>query len=260
MKIGIVLDRLADRSWGEVRETAQRAEASGIDALYLRDQGGGGGDPLLTAASLATATTGLRVTAEIRLGACHPVHIAEKVTVADNCLAGRLGIVLISGESPPDGSAPDDAAPDDARLAEAADIIGLALRASPFRYEGAYWRVPARLPENDQARWTALRVTPAPVQPALPVSTQIPLIRPWRVGEVDRLAAELSRLQDGLGLDEAFLALDEAPSASWRHSDLCAVRRELWPRVQLSTLPDGLSDFWRRHYPRRAAEEAHRVD
>jgi hypothetical protein len=37
-----------------------------------------------------------------------------------------------------------------------------------------------------------------------------------------------------------------APSGhgAWNDEDFRAIRRQLWPRVQLGVLPVGLTDFW----------------
>jgi hypothetical protein len=276
MRIAVVLDRLAERSWTEIKTIAERAESHGIDSLYLRPGGEEPTDALLAAASLATVTSALRLTIEIPLGKCHPVHLAEKVAVTDNCLGGRAGVVLTHEHA--------------GELAEAARILTAALRARPFTFEGQHWTIPARRQENIGARWTSVRVTPAPVQPVVPVSLAGPAatqaasasrlaflgedsdnaadlaalwrhvepaadpagdaqtlrraaIRRWpgadRIPEIER---RLRADQDAFGLEEALLV--PPGHGTWNDEEFRAIRRQLWPRVQLGVLPVGLTDFW----------------
>lgn len=273
MRIGVVLDQLGTRAWSEIRGVAEQAEASGHDSVFLR-AGAPGGDTLTVAASLAAVTSRIRIGVETEVS-CHPVHLAEKIAVADNCLAGRLSVVLRSSS--------------EVELAEATMIITEALRTRPFAFAGERWTVPALRPENSDVDGTTVRVTPAPVQPVVPllVSGAHAVTAARRtatgfLGDVDDPSDELTRrwrevegalpvtgatmhrvavrgwrgrdavdsLVDSLQVDQQAFGLEEAlllPSTgSWSGHELRAVRQQLWPRLQLTTLPAGLVEYWQR--------------
>jgi len=156
MRLGVVLPSPTRVGWPEAARIAAEADAAGLDAVLVEAEPGR--DALMVASSLAARTRTLRVAAEVAVGQ-HPVHLAERVAVADQCLAGRLVLVLRS-----------DAACG-AELGETREILSLALSSRPFRYSGQRWTVPARLPENDGAGWSHVRVTPSPAQFILPIWT-----------------------------------------------------------------------------------------
>lgn len=270
MRIGVVLDELAQRSWADISATAEEADCIGVDSLYLAEDGAGS-DPFIAAASLAAVTSHVRVVAETSIRG-HPVHLAEKIAVADNCLRGRLSVVLRHE--------------DQRTLAEAAQIITAALRAKPLSFAGTQWTVPASLPANAGVAWDSIRVTPAPVQANLPVSVigtyaadtaaqvgvpfvgqanqdERALMTQWHdlsaalgVGQrwmersakrvyapsmdVPELTAQLTSERAAFGLEHVYLQRQ----GPWSKRDLHMVRRALWPRMQLDEIPLGLSDYW----------------
>lgn len=151
MRIGVVLP--ADLVQPDRMRLAAQSDALGLD--HLQVEGSSRVDPLLTAASLAAATRWTRIVAEVSVG-LHPVHLAERICVADQSLAGRLTVVLRSRG-------------DAGELAETVALLQEALAPRPVRHRGQRWQVPAELPENDAATWSSVRVTPGPVQPQLPI-------------------------------------------------------------------------------------------
>jgi alkanesulfonate monooxygenase SsuD/methylene tetrahydromethanopterin reductase-like flavin-dependent oxidoreductase (luciferase family) len=137
---------------------AREAEEAGIDLAWLPADGDSV-NALLSAAAIAAQTTTLRLAAAVTVGG-HPLGIAEAAAVADNCSAGRVILVLRD---------PGDAG----LLAETTDVIIAAAAPRPFRHEGERWKIPANLPENDQAEERII-LAPTFVQTDLPVWLQGP--------------------------------------------------------------------------------------
>jgi hypothetical protein len=226
----------------------------------------------------------LRVVAEVEINAeLHPVHLAERIAVADRCLAGRLTIVLRQ-PSVDVGST---------ELAETLTILELALASRPFEHRGERWTIPARLDANDDVTWSMLTVTPSPSQFEVPIwlsgletaelaardgyvwlrdlsgiqgslrdrviGSLSGRLRPafcsWSMsvdGGVDALAtaADLASGREGWGLDLAFLPLIEAGA-----DQLDILVSRVRPRVQLAELPPGLSEFWEDTLPGDSLEQ-----
>jgi alkanesulfonate monooxygenase SsuD/methylene tetrahydromethanopterin reductase-like flavin-dependent oxidoreductase (luciferase family) len=154
MRFGVVLQ--ADRHGPPLESLTRQAlaaQAAGFDLLWL-EEGGGAGPALLTAAAIGARTSVIRLLACVRVGA-HPLEIAEGATVADNCSNGRLVLALSdAGEA--------------GMMAETADVLLSAFAARPFRSNGTHWKIPANLPENEEAE-RQITVTPPPAQLELPL-------------------------------------------------------------------------------------------
>jgi alkanesulfonate monooxygenase SsuD/methylene tetrahydromethanopterin reductase-like flavin-dependent oxidoreductase (luciferase family) len=277
MRLGVIAPDVTASGWPVWADLASRADGLGIDAIYLRADGGG--DPLLLAATLSARTSWLRVVAEVtpRAGT-HPVHLAERICVADQCLGGRLAVVL----------RPAPAEQDAGILAETLAVLDLALASRPFAHQGQHWTIPARLPANDSATWSRLSVTPQPAQLELPIwlagpdTAQLarrggyawvdeqrdgsdslagpargrvrPALRRWSTGADGRpdpasTAAALSAERDRWGMNLAFLPL-LADGADQLENLASRVR----PRVQLAELPEGLTEFWEQTLPADSLE------
>ncbi len=144
MRLGVVLQA----PW--LRDAA-RLEELGFDVAWITEAEAPA--PVVAAAALAPVTRGLRIAACVRAGA-HPVALAEEAAIADLVLGGRL-VLALEGDEP-------------SLLTETFEILQLAFAARAFTYEGAHWRIPARLPEHEGIP-ARLRVTPAPAQLDLPV-------------------------------------------------------------------------------------------
>jgi alkanesulfonate monooxygenase SsuD/methylene tetrahydromethanopterin reductase-like flavin-dependent oxidoreductase (luciferase family) len=240
-----------------------KADVLGIDAILIAPAAGD--DALILAASLAEATTDIRVVAVVPPG-LHPVHLAERIAVTDQVLAGRLVVVL-------------DCTADSGAAAETVTVLHAALAARPFRHEGQRWKIPAGLHRPTADRF---RVTPSPAQLALPLwvtgvgapavatstgATWLPRVgerpasRPWPTGaaagavrparrplarladnaiDASQTAAALLAERDDWGLD---LALLEVGGSCWA-DDVGVLARAVRPRVQMSSVPAAVDRFW----------------
>jgi hypothetical protein len=154
MRLGVVLEGAPGvAALQSLAAQACAAESVGLDFAWLAPEAGAAA--LLAASSVAASTTVLRLVARVAVGA-HPLEIAEAAVVAENCSAGRLGLVL------------ESVGRDRDLLAETTDAILAATSPRPFRHHGARWRIPANLPENEDHE-ARLAVTPYCVQPELPI-------------------------------------------------------------------------------------------
>lgn len=218
--------------------------------------------PLLVAAAVAPVVDGILLAAEVPLGDRHPIEVAEEAAVTDLAAAGRLIMV-----ARPAGH--------ETTFGEALDLLRTAWAARPFAFEGATWRVPARLPQNEHNLEERVRVTPAPLQPRLDL---------WTAGAAPDAARALGHLADHAdGLAEAWAraeatlgpALIGAPRAR-RHvfspglvdelragraafgqdwavvrasvADAARIGAEVRPHVQLDRLPAAIEAHWRLRY------------
>lgn len=150
MRVGVVLSA---PNPAERAPTAAIADDAGLDLVLI--EGTSHEDALLTASSLAHTVRWTRIAAVVPVG-MHPVHLAERICVADQVLDGRLTIVLQST------GCRDE-------LSETLEVLDKALAARPFRHRGTRWQIPANLPENHDATWRKVRITPASVQPRVPI-------------------------------------------------------------------------------------------
>ncbi|HET6691572.1 MAG TPA: LLM class flavin-dependent oxidoreductase [Miltoncostaeaceae bacterium] len=229
--------------------------------------------PLVAAAALAARVEGIRIAAEVEVGASHPIEVAEEAAVVDVASGGRLILVATPAPGRED------------RFGEALDLLRTAFAPAPFLFEGATWRVPAGLPANEHNLERRARLTPSPVQPRLelwasgagrdaaleraagflagPDDDPRDLSAAW-----DRAAAALgpagigaararrepwdgdaaalvARLRAGRAAFGQSWAVVAAPGAA-----APALSRWVRPRVQTDGLPEGLEAHWDATLPR----------
>jgi alkanesulfonate monooxygenase SsuD/methylene tetrahydromethanopterin reductase-like flavin-dependent oxidoreductase (luciferase family) len=194
------LDQTA--AFREAFETAERAEALGVDCVWLGEIHFNPvrsviSASLQVASSIATRTRRLRVgTAVSVLPLNHPLRIAEEVATLDHISEGRFefgigrsGVVrsydtygIPYGES-------------QARFREALEIIRLAWKGDPFSYEGEFYKVsnatvaptPYQKPHPPMRMAATTRETfPAVAKMGMPVFIGI------RVAEIPDLQADLA--------------------------------------------------------------------
>jgi alkanesulfonate monooxygenase SsuD/methylene tetrahydromethanopterin reductase-like flavin-dependent oxidoreductase (luciferase family) len=194
------LDQTA--AFREAFETAERAEALGVDCVWLGEIHFNPvrsviSASLQVASSIATRTRRLRVgTAVSVLPLNHPLRIAEEVATLDHISEGRFefgigrsGVVrsydtygIPYGES-------------QARFREALEIIRLAWKGEPFSYEGEFYKVsnatvaptPYQKPHPPMRMAATTRETfPAVAKMGMPVFIGI------RVAEIPDLQADLA--------------------------------------------------------------------
>lgn len=277
MRLGLVLDGSSvDTGGAELAQVAASAEEGGLDLVWLR-QDESLTDPFVAAASVAAATTGLRVGVEVEVGATHPVLLAEAAVVCDLALRGRLVLGLRAAE----GVTAEDST-------EALGIIVRSHRPRPFQSPGGRWPTPATLDANDFTEATTVRVTPAPAQSELPTwivgnstvaadfglspvvlddtsgrevwtnidaalgNAALRMSRPGIVpvamdgdrvdhrATIDRLVAS-RRAWD---LDTALLEVPMPRDAAARDRVVDSLGRVVRPRVQQDQLPHGLVSWW----------------
>lgn len=269
MRLGLLLP--PDIAAAELRAVFREADEAGLDLLAI--EGGEGRDALTTAASTVEDVRWARLVTIIDVGP-HPLHLAERICVADQVLNGRLTVVLRSAADPE-------------MLAETVEVLDQALTARPFRHSGTRWTIPGRV--NDDATAETVRVTPASVQPTVPLwltgaaatvvahEAGLPLLFSGRPDEASGLdpgqwwaetgrrwgaaalrlsrpavvvaptgihssdtaaaAAQLLSGRAAWGQDTALLRPDGRPGLVDRTARLRAA-------VQLTRLPDGLEAFW----------------
>jgi alkanesulfonate monooxygenase SsuD/methylene tetrahydromethanopterin reductase-like flavin-dependent oxidoreductase (luciferase family) len=240
MRLGLVLD-------APTAADAALAEELGFDLVWIDERSTRA--PLVTVAALAPATSSLLFAAAVGAGP-HPVILAEEATVADLACGGRLTLIL-EGE-------------DSDLLGESADLLLAALAPRPFRHEGRRWRVPAGLPEHEQAE-QRVRVMPAPAQLELTLwlgGTAAPAVAAARglgfvsAGAGDDAAAHWAAAERLLGPASArprrpaLRSVDAGPEGELDVDALvAALRRERdeWGLdVLLARLPAGLDEPARR--------------
>jgi Luciferase-like monooxygenase len=273
VRVGVVAPDVNALGWNAWSEFATHADALGVDAILLRAKSA---DSLVLAAALAGRTSWLHVVAEVEISsALHPLHLAERIAVADQCLGGRLSVVVRRSAN--------DHVP--TVLTETLAVLELALASRPFAYEGSHWTIPARLEVNSDAEWSEITVTPSPAQFQLPLwlagpdtrelaqqegyvwlreneqnlATASPESGNLRPAIIDGIttgsnlgaaetAAALADAQRTLGVNLAFVS-DVADVAA-----LETLATLVRPRVQLAELPAGLETFWESTVPADALE------
>lgn len=267
MRIGLALPHydcsMPGRSplpFDDVVECAARAEALGVDSLWVSDHlrwdlakyGGDGTrygvyDPLLVLGALARTTTRVRLGTLVLCEALRPPAVlAKALTAVDQASGGRLDVGLGAGWYEPDYAAIGMAMPSPGqritRLAEAVRIVRTLLHDGVVDFDGGVHHAHAR---ND----------PRPVQRRVPVLVG---------GKGDRLLRVVAAHADGWNtcwtwtpaayaervavLDAACTAAGRAPASVWRTLGLYALcgederdLRRRFDRLARST-PPGVLD------------------
>jgi len=130
----------------ELAETARRAEAMGIDVLVLPDHLIGQLAPIPAMATIATATTTLRMSAFVLNNDLrHPGVLAQDLASLDVLSDGRLEIAIGAGWNEAECTAiglPFDPTPvRQARLREAITVLKGCFAEGPFTFVGEHYTI-----------------------------------------------------------------------------------------------------------------------
>lgn len=244
-------------------DDAAHAEACAFDSVWVSERhfsaDGQCGAAFPLAGAVAVRTTGVRIGVLCSLGLTHPAYVAEDTATLDNLSAGRL----ILGVRRPDedawsgyGIRSEDR---DGRFRESLEILPRAWAPQPFSFEGAHFRIPARLPQNEFTHGQCeVSFTPKPAQPTIPL---------WLLAE-DRELASLAADADAHLLLPADLPLSALQPIVGtyreqrrpRPSDIVALIRHV---VVARTSQEALSmavPALRAHYERNAPPEGLSLD
>ncbi len=128
----------------ELAETARRAEAMGIDVLVLPDHLLGQLAPIPAMATIAAATTELRMAAFVLNNDLrHPAVLAQDLASLDVLSEGRLEIAIGAGWNEPEYTAiglPFDPTPiRQARLRESITVLKGCFAEGPFTFAGEHY-------------------------------------------------------------------------------------------------------------------------
>lgn len=239
-------------------DDAAHAEACAFDSVWVSERHfsahGQCGASFPLAGAVAVRTTGVRIAVLCQLGLTHPVYMAEDAATLDNLSAGRL----ILGVRTPDEAAwsgygvrPEDRK---GRFRESLEVLPRAWAPQPFSFEGAHFRIPARLPQNEFTHGQReVSLTPKPAQPTIPV---------WLLAE-DRALASLAADADThllLPADLGLLALQPVV-ATYRErrrprpSDIVAlIRHVVLARTRAEALSTAVPAL-RGHYERNGTPQ-----
>ncbi len=237
MRLGLVAPAGSETAW------AIAAEQHGLFAVEI---GGERGTECTTAAAVATATSAIRLVVRLRVGADHPLTLAEEIAVVDNLSNGRVVVLAdVAGLGP-------DAAREDV------DLVRRALGARPIRHRGARWTVPARLAEHEAP--DAVMVTPPPAQVEVPYwITGLAPAEVWdprisvlaerreNLDPTQFVVPAIDQLSGDLDADRALVTswadagashLLLRPPTAWEPADLQTVSRFLTPLVAMVAFPN----------------------
>jgi alkanesulfonate monooxygenase SsuD/methylene tetrahydromethanopterin reductase-like flavin-dependent oxidoreductase (luciferase family) len=152
------------------RNIAQLSQEEGFDSLWVEPgRQLGGASPIVVAAVLARVASAGTIVARPLVGLGHPISIAEEAATFDIIARGRT--VLAPCDRPGGlslsayGVPAEEAA---GRFWESVDILQRCWAPEEFSFDGAYWRIPANMPEHAD-RPPLLSVTPKPSQPMIPL-------------------------------------------------------------------------------------------
>ena len=275
MRVGVTIDPGADTpAIDGVRRQAEAAAEVGLDLAWVRE-----GSPGSTAASSATTlaavvgavTDRMRVAVQVGIGD-HPVELAEELTVADLTIGGRLSAIVDARDGP-------DAGVD--VLEETLTVLCAALAPVPFEHQGPRWTVNAGGPVSVTPEPAQLElpihvlgaahaavarshgVPPiidinedadhaARVWEALSASLGVARHRWARVARrdptvhanTDAAVASLRREAATWALGTVVYDLARLPSLDDRLDLIGWLGRNVRPRVQLASLPDGVEAMW----------------
>lgn len=245
-------------------EAARTAWAAGLDGVMITSTPALSA-PLVAAAYVAGLVPDLLMAVELPLGDRHPIEVLEEAVVVDLAIAGRLVLVT----RPVIGAAH--------MYPEALDLVRTALSPAPFRFDGSYWRVPARLAQNIRGT-TEARVTPSPARARLEVWSAGPGFAAGvsrglgHLADADDDPAELARewTQHRMRIGPALTGAPRARRALWTDAEQLIVSlrsgrasfgqdwavvaapttaaaeigMRVRPRLQLNELPAGLEAHW----------------
>lgn len=147
-----------------VQQAARFADQRGFSAVWLPERhfhpfGGPYPNPAVLAASLASATSSIRLRAgSVVLPLHHPAHVAETWSMVDNLSNGRVEVAFGSGWNPNDFVLSPDTFTDATAL--------LRQRVEDVR---AFWRGDTLPLRNGRGEPVPTRIYPVPIQPELPV-------------------------------------------------------------------------------------------
>jgi len=133
-------------SGGELADRARRAEAMGYDALVVPDHLLGQLSPIVAMATIAAATSSLRVSAFVMNNDLrHPAVVAQDLASIDVLSGGRLDVAIGAGWNRPEYDAiglPFDPAPvRQARLAESITVLKAMFSGAPFSFAGDHYTI-----------------------------------------------------------------------------------------------------------------------
>jgi probable F420-dependent oxidoreductase len=197
----------------ELAARARRAEQLGYHALVLPDHLLGQLSPVVTMATVAAATSTLRVAAFVMNNDLrHPAVLAQELASIDVLSGGRLDVAIGAGWNKPEYDAigiPFDPTPvRQARLAESITVLKGLFSGSPFSFAGEHYTI------------TDYTAAPVPVQRPHP---------PFFIGGGGRRTLTLAgREADIVGLAPRILANSRVDAASLT---LAAAREKIgWVR------------------------------
>jgi alkanesulfonate monooxygenase SsuD/methylene tetrahydromethanopterin reductase-like flavin-dependent oxidoreductase (luciferase family) len=133
-------------------ELAAAAESVGVPFVHVA---AAAGTESAIAATVAAATTTIRVIFGINVGDEHPVTLAEEIAVLDNLSNGRIGVIAELG-----ALGADDATED-------VSVLRASWSGRAIAHRGRRWQVPAGLPGHVAP--AAVMVTPPPAQLEIPL-------------------------------------------------------------------------------------------
>ncbi|HET8628645.1 MAG TPA: LLM class flavin-dependent oxidoreductase [Thermomicrobiales bacterium] len=192
--------REAPAVFAEIFEQVALADALGFEALWLAEHHFGvhqsfAAQPLMLALAAALRTRRLAVgTSLIVLPLHHPLAVAEQLATLDALTGGRLSVGFGSGSAPAEFAGFGlDLTPEEryGHFREALEVLELAWGGEPFRYDGAFYRVPET------------RLTPRPSRPLREVA--------WLGAMSSPTAALAGALGYGLQLPRGRTPADYAP-------------------------------------------------
>lgn len=221
----------------------QRAEAAGLDSLWLPDRPVfPSAEPLVTMAALATTTTRPRLGTCVLLGSLRgPALLAKQVATLDVLSGGRVILGLGVGSRPDDFAAAGvPYAARGARLAETMRVLRQVWRGGPVQHEGRAYQLDVG------------RVGPRPLQPGGP-----PL---WLGGSADAALRRAGRLADGYigtssggpdGLLRAAGTVREAATAAGRDPAAVKLGCLVWASVNddQARADECAAAYMRHYYP-----------
>src|SRR4051812_32935651 len=163
----------------ELAARARRAEEMGYHALVLPDHLLGQLSPVVAMATVAAATSTLRMSAFVMNNDLrHPAVLAQDLASIDVLSGGRVGVAVGAGWNKPEydtiGMAFDPTPVRQARLAESITVLKGLFSGSPFSFAGEHYTI------------TDYDAKPVPVQRPYP---------PFFIGGGGRRTPEISRPQ-----------------------------------------------------------------